>query len=480
MNKNSRKLLLLILFFAVVVRLYRFDGPIADWQSWRQADTSAVSRNFVKFGYDFLRPRFDDLSNVPSGLDNPEGYRFVEFPLYNAFQAGLYQVFGILSLEAWGRAVSIFASLGAIVFLYLLIKKYAGERAGLLTAFFYAFLPYNIYFGRVILPDPTMVTAILGGIFFFDLWAEKNIKFQISNFKFYFPAIILTASALLLKPYAIFFTVPMIYLAWKRLGIRFLITWQLWLFAVLSLTPLILWRQWMTQYPEGIPANTWLLNGNSIRFRPAFFRWIFYERLIKLISGYIGFILLGFGAVAAIRLKNTGFFVSFALGSLLYMTVFATGNVQHDYYQILIMPTVAIFLGLGGNYLLEIFSERKRVHFGSILLVAITVIAFYFSWKQVKDYFNINNPVIIEAGKVVDKNTPKDAKVIALYNGDTAFLYQTNRRGWASFQNPLPEMIAKGADYLIQTNPTSQDIALYQAEYEIIASSSSYVLVKLR
>src|SRR5207302_6010614 len=56
--------------------------------------------------------------------------------------------------------------------------------------------------------------------------------------------------------------------------------------------PLVLWRQWILQYPEGIPANAWLLNGNGIRFRPAFFRWIFYERLTKLISGYLGIVIL--------------------------------------------------------------------------------------------------------------------------------------------------------------------------------------------
>ena len=61
----------------------------------------------------------------------------------------------------------------------------------------------------------------------------------------------------------------------------------------------------MMQYPEGIPANTWLLNGNGIRFRPAFFRWIFYERLTKLISGYFGmvFVLVGIYKLAKLQQK---------------------------------------------------------------------------------------------------------------------------------------------------------------------------------
>ena len=81
MKKLEICLLLFIILGAFIVRLYRFNGPVADWHSWRQADTSAVSRNFAKYGFDLLHPKFEDISNVASGLDNPKGYRFVEFPI---------------------------------------------------------------------------------------------------------------------------------------------------------------------------------------------------------------------------------------------------------------------------------------------------------------------------------------------------------------------------------------------------------------
>ncbi len=145
-------ILVAILILGFVLRLYRFDNPIADWHSWRQADTSAVSRNFVMHGYDLLHPRFDDLSNIASGLDNPQGYRFVEFPIYNVAQAGLFQLLGILTLEEWGRLVSIVSSLLAVLFLYLIVSRHSNKTMGLFAAFFQAFIPYNIYYGRAILP----------------------------------------------------------------------------------------------------------------------------------------------------------------------------------------------------------------------------------------------------------------------------------------------------------------------------------------
>jgi len=167
MKKWQIALFVLILVGAFVVRLYRFNNPIADWHSWRQADTSAVSRSFVQKGFDVLHPTFEDISNVPSGLDNPMGYRFVEFPIYNVAQAGGFLLFRTFTLEEWGRLVTIFASLITLLFVFLLLKKYAGKIAAFSAAFFLAFNPYTIYYSRTILPDPSMVAATLGAIYFF-------------------------------------------------------------------------------------------------------------------------------------------------------------------------------------------------------------------------------------------------------------------------------------------------------------------------
>ena len=172
--KRSLVFLFFILLGALYVRLWRFDWPVADWHSWRQVDTSAVSRNFVQNGFDVLRPRFPDLSKGVSLIDNPQGYRFVEFPIYNVAQAGLFKMFGRFTLEEWGRLVTIFSSLVSIIFLYLLVKKYAGWRTGLIAGFFFAFIPYNIYYGRTILPDQSMVAALLAGTYFFSNWIESN------------------------------------------------------------------------------------------------------------------------------------------------------------------------------------------------------------------------------------------------------------------------------------------------------------------
>lgn len=470
MTKFQSAFLLVIIFFGILLKLYRFNGPVADWHSWRQSDTSAVSKIFIKNGFDVFHPRYFDVSNIQTGKNNPEGYRFVEFPLYNIAQAGLYKTLGLLSIEEWGRIVSIISSMFTGIFLYLLTVKYFGKRIALLSLIFYTFLPFSIYYGRTILPDTAMVMAILGGTYFFDRWTEN--KFSIFNYQFLI-ALFFTASALLLKPYAIFFTVPMIYLAFKKFGLKFILNWKIWIFLILSIFPLAWWRYWMLQFPEGIPANIWLLNGNGIRFRPAFFRWILYERITKLISGYFGIVFLISSLIQYKTQKNFFLALSFLISSFLYLIVIATGNVQHDYYQILILPTLSLFYALGADFI------WKKGNIARIIVVTISILAFFMSLNQVKDYFNINNRAMVTAGKKADEILPQDAKVIAPYNGDTTFLYYINRKGWPAFQASVEDLQKMGATHMVIVSPSKDDKNGFGKKYKVLAESKDYLILEL-
>lgn len=473
------EIILLTVFFILgfVLRLYRFDSPIADWHSWRQADTSAVSRNFVTSGFDLLHPQFDDLSNVPSGMDNPKGYRFVEFPIYNFFQGFFFKSFGIFTLEEWGRLVSIIASMFSALFLFLIVKRRFGVLAAFFSLIFFLFLPFNIYFSRTILPDPSMVMAILGGIYFFGLWLDQSGKNDRKKWLYFITSLILTGISFLLKPYALFFTLPMLYMAFEKFGIGLFKKWQLWIFGIVSIIPLILWRWWMLQFPEGIPSSNWLFNEGNIRFKGAFFYWLFGERLSKLILGYFGLPLLVLGFLRLHLRKDLLFLLSFVLSSLIYMVVLARGNVQHDYYQILIIPSICMAMGIGGAFLTRPLGEVNRYAYYLVFLVC-TIFSFFFSWYYVRDFFNINNPSIIVAGEAVDRLTPESAKIVANYTGDTSFLYQTKRKGWASFQKGLPEMVQMGAQYLILVNPTDTDLGI-GTQYKIVEATDQYVIFNL-
>jgi len=452
-----------IIALAFAVRLYKIDNPVADWHSWRQADTASVTRTFSQRGIDFFKPRYHDLSSTPSGKENPEGYRMVEVPIYNLIHLGIYRLAPGLGIDRSGRLTSVFLSLISLILLYLIVRKLSGKLPAILAAIFFAFLPFSIYYSRVILPEPLMVVFFLASFLFF---------IQGRLFSLPLSAVFL-ALALLIKPYAVFFTLPYFYLLFKK-GIKPKKLLQLIIFFTLAATPLLLWRLWISQFPEGIPASGWLYNLNGIRLRPAWFRWLFAERLGKLILGYWGSLLLGLGLV--ISQKESWIYRLWFVGILAYFVIFAGGNVTHDYYQAITIPFICILLAFGANFLIKPPKEFSKV-ISYLLLAAAPLLMLAFSWYEIKGYYQINNPVIIEAGHAADRILPPDAKVIAPYNGDTAFLYQTNRSGWP-IGKTIDDKIKNGATAYVSV-VNDEETAFLSAKYITLEKTDRYIIIDL-
>lgn len=445
-----------ILLLGFLVRLYKVNNPIADWHSWRQADTAAVTRNYVSNGINLLLPKYDDISSIQSKIFNPEGYRMVEFPFYNAISAVIAKQFPSQSLEFWSRIVTIMCAVTTAFFLYLIGKRYFNWQIGLFASFFYLFIPFNIYFTRVILPDPM---GVMFGVI--AIWAI-GVNFYLSAIFF--------AMMLLIKPYLGFYLLPIIYLADFRKNWKKFI-----LYCVIAFLPFLAWRAWESKFPEGIPLFWWAFNGNGIRFRPAYWNWVYGERLGHLILGSLGVVPFIFGLFNT-KIKN--YLVHwFLFGVLIYFTLVASANVMHDYYQILIMPAISLTLALGSYYLWtqEAFNQKlaRWVLVFSVFVMLIT------GWYQIKGNYTINRYEIIEVGQEVDRTLPKDALIIAPYNGDTAFLYQTKRKGWPVVTDSMANLIEKGADYYVSVDLHSADTLNFQKQFETLKKTDKYIILDL-
>jgi len=486
----------LILFLAFILRLYKINTPLADWHSWRQADTSSVTRNYVRQGINILYPTYQDLSNVASGVDNPRGLRLVEFPLYNIASLIVDKIFVGYNIEISGRLTSIFATLGTIIFLFLITRKYLGKKEAIISCLFYSILPFNIYFTRVILPEPFLIFTSVGMIYFFDQLIVKIANFQSSNLNLRFIlkiiinlilAFLFTISSLLIKPFAIFLFIPLAYLWFRKLDFSWRSILGLLGYWVIGLLPFVWWRWWIGHFPEGIPAYSWLLNGDGIRFKGAFFYWIFAERLVKLILGYWGLPLFLLGILSRIK-KEGWLFYWWGIAMLLYVTVVATGNVRHDYYQIITIPIIAVFLAKGVVLILN-FAGTIFSRFAAYFLLAVTVVfMMMFAWYHIRDFYNINHPEIVEAGNAVERKTSGQALVVAPYNGDTAFLYHTHRAGWPIVEDSIEKMIKLGADYYVSVNfdsltkeliDTATLVDPEKRRFKIIEQTEKYVIIQL-
>ena len=474
----------LILLLALGLRWYKIDIPLADHHSWRQADTAAVARNFIKEGFDFLHPRIDNMAPISKEMVfNPQRYFLVEPPIYQTLVAGVYALFGVQEKRA--RLVTIGFSLGAIIFLFLLVRKLVDQRIALLAAFFMAILPYSIYYSRVVLPDAEMLFTSITMLYFFILWLEKQ------TWRRFGLAVFFAAWALTLKMFPLFLGIPLFYLVWRQWGFNFLRQKKLYLFLFLAFLPLVAWRIWISQFPEGIPASTWLFNLYGIRFRPAFFRWIFAERIGKLILGYWGLPLLVLGLMLKTKKKEGWFFHWWLLAFLVYVTVFATGNVTHDYYQIPFIPMAAVFLAKGTDWLLKA-SKQSFSKMVSYLLIAICILfMFGFSWYEIESFYLIQGGVDL-AGLAVDELLPQDALILTGDSNDATLLYNTNRYGWAGgYASNIPnekeafnKARERGAEYYVTTKVNELKSTEFGQflfnESKLIKETDQYVIFDIR
>lgn len=469
-------MIFVLILIAFVFRLYKINTPLADHHSWRQADTAAVGKNFVKEGFNLLTPKFDDLSNIQSGKDNPEGYRMVEFPLYNAFFAFFYRYFPFFSLEIYGRLTTIFFSLVIIFIIYYLVLKEEGRLAAFFSSFIFSIMPFFVFFSRVVLPEMTAVAFAMISLFFLYLYQMSE---KAKSLIFLFSSILAFVFALLIKPTTIFYSLPMVYLFFRKFSFEIIKKPSVYFFFIISVIPFLLWRLWILNFPEGIPASEWLFfSVNTYRgvepifFKPAFFRWIFKERLAELILGnyLLVFFILGFLK----RPKRSFLFFWLGLASIIYLLTFQGGNVQHDYYQIIILPAVAILTGIGINFFLS-----EKVFFpilNWLTTLIIVLMSFLFSFYEVKNFYQYPQDLITTAN-IIKTLTKEDEKIITDRLGDTTLLYLSERKGYPAITDDLETLKKKGAQYLVtDKNELANEL---KNQYQLIFESNRIYIFKL-
>lgn len=474
-------LLIITLFIGLLLRLHKINSPVADWHSFRQADTASVTKNLSLNLKEFFVPTYHDLSNLQSGMENPHGYRMVELPVYNFFSLIIYHLHPS-SVDLSSRLTTIIFSLLNALLIFLLVLKFSHKFfPSYLALATYLFLPFSIYYSRVILPEQTAIFFMLLSLLLF----QKQILLSGISL----------ALSFLIKPYTGIIAFPIFvylsYLYYRKIPLLLVV------FFLISITPFLFWRHWIQNFPAGIPESDWLFWTDPknqsltwwrgvnigplislIPFKPYWFRWLFYQRVGQLILASFGLVPFFLGFVYRDKHLQKFNLLS-ALGIIFYFIIVAGGNIRHDYYQILIIPFISITVGVGLYYCLNFLFKNKII--ATVFTFCLIFFTLIFDWYQVKDYYQINNPNIIAAGKVTDKTLPPDALVVAPYNGDTAFLYQTNRSGWPieiyDF-NKLKSDHPKNPLYLVSTSMDTytNNVAM---DYQTLTKNDQFIIIDL-
>ncbi len=459
---------LLLILGGALIRLNWVGTPVLDWHAWRQADTASVTYEYVQHGVDLLAPTFHDISNIPSGEFNPAGYRMVEFPIVNALQAWLLRAIPALPFTSTLRAFAIGAGVISMIALYDLVKQLSGRHTALWSLAAFAVLPFSIFYTRVVLPEPYVIMGMTVSLAAFIRWlqveeaqkTDEGTSRRLQSWGWYSLSLLALIVTFLLKPFVAFFAPVYAALIWYFSDWKRFFDWRIWLYGIIAVLPFGAWRWWIQRYPAGIPANDWLFNGDGIRFRPAWARWLFYERITKLIFGWLG---AGIVLLNLLRLhkRDTWVYAAWWLSALLYFSVIATGNVRHDYYQAILIPLFAISLGRGLQISTELYETLREKN----------------AWLPRCGGFNTNHPEYRAAGMRVREVVPADAQIIAPAMGDTQFLFQTRRSGWP-IGFSIDEKIDRGAAYYVTTSLDDEAHELME-KYRILEQTQQFVIIDL-
>jgi len=467
-------ILSIILIIALAFRSYKITTPLIEFHSWRQADTAAVARNFARDGINLLLPKYDDVSPMQTGFDNPNGYRMVEFPFYNALIAIAYRIAPFLSITLWGRVLSTLESLVIIGCLYAIAKREMNRFAASIASIIFATLPFFVFYTRAILPETMATMFIMVSIYvIYSKQSWRRILISLACF----------CIAVLVKPTAIFYGLTVTYLLLRSQPLR-IKNIAVRLFAIGSaLIPLVLWRLYIQRFPEGIPASSWLITSvstggamYSIFFRPAFFRWIFYERLNLLILGSFNLVLFINGLLTRTK---TFFPYILLISSAGYIFTFQGGNVQHEYYQILVLPTIALFAGLGAANLVKVAHDWRYKLFAYGIISASLVASWFISWDKVRHYYYSLSD-IPQFAKIVQSFTKPTDKIVVDTAGDTTALYAFDRKGSPGIYGGVAEMKEKGYGYVFTYNHiTADSLEKDDPSIKRIFENDRFVLSKL-
>lgn len=324
----------LIIVLGFAIRAVTFKAPLLDHHAWRQADTAAISRNFLRDDLNPLHPQVDWRGAMASGRVETGLELF-------ALLVALLSLPGEFNPET-GRLLAAALFVASALMVHGFARRRYGETAGLLAVFVYAFgMPLAMYFDRAFMNEPLLMFFCVTSIWSANRYVDEG------RTRHWVVVILATTLIGLVKlPYLIVWA-PIAGLFVERGGLRAVVRPALLVMAAINLSAVALWY-WQIQRAA---ADTGLTVGLTDKlFDPALvFSWRFVERIVRKLARDVFGVTLIFvvwGAVVAWRRKQLAEIWGLA-GFLVYVVVVATGVFRHDYYLLPVVMTAAPLAALG-------------------------------------------------------------------------------------------------------------------------------------
>lgn len=416
----------------VALRLFHLGGPLDDPHSWRQCDTVEYTLGFYRNGIDLLHPAVCWLG--------AHGTLIFEFPLPEALSAVLYRLGGPHPL--WDRLVSLAFFIVATVYLHRFARLVASERAARFATLAYLALPLGVFFSRAAHVD-FVATAFMHGLLFHGVRALRDR----AGGHLAAGAACGVLGAMIKGPYVIPVLGPLMVAALSVWGIGVVLRG-----AVLLGVPALAflgWRMHVNAVNAQVPDWSWM---------PGFYKevnpleWYFGDlgarlevsswstlarRLLREILTPVGAVLALVGVVVRAgepreHPSARAYMWAWLATTLVYLLVFFTLNVIHNYYQIPLLAPAALAIGLGAAWAWERLPRRAAAAVSTAAFAVFLVTALLMVERL--DYYRVDW-LRVEAGRAIEARVPEGDLIVAVDHSsaytDPRLLHRAGRHGWA-------------------------------------------------
>ena len=490
----GRWLLLLCIFAAALgVRLYNADSPPMDFHPIRQYRSYLLARAI----YDAPPGTVSESDRDIALAAKPA---LLEPPITEYIASFFYRIFGGESFII-PRSMSIVFWLIAGIFIYLLAKDLISPDGGIISAAFFLFLPYAVRASRSFQPDPLMIMMFTASIFAVYKYYERPSGNRLAA------ACIVAAIAVLVKPVCLFPIFGAFFMTRipERNIRKIFLSKDLYIFTAACVLPTLIY------YGYGIYSAGMLKNQAGFTFMPELLKEpFFWKGWLKMITRVVGLWPIALSLIGIILLStNTKRFFVIGLwaGYFIHGLYFTFHIHTHDYYQLILIPIVALSLGQTAAVLLRNMTSAGAIWRTAVWFLFVISILFalresllYLSdagfAKEVKIYEEIGEKVnhsknILTLDKNYGNGLMYHGKVVGLEEQQWPVTYDLD------FGNSINSKVKRGKElldeiildrspeYFIVTYVTDYDLQSDLKEaldsgYDVIAQTPDYIIYDLR
>ncbi|MCB9589047.1 MAG: glycosyltransferase family 39 protein [Polyangiaceae bacterium] len=495
----------LVVLVGVGLRCIHLRDPfIADFHSWRQADSAGFAHGYL---IETLNPFSPRASRQPCEVaDAPFGLVEAELPISAWLSAVPLRLLGVSFPPPWYlRSVSIVFFVLTAFYLYRLQRLLGANRfesgSSLLV---FATLPLAIFFNRTPQPDGPALAFCVAFLYHLERWLtwptealpDSKRWWQHRDVQLGLSAL-WGGGMLMIKAPNLFMGLPALYLVLSARGAaRAVREWRLWLWGVCVLALGSTWYWHAHQFP-------WTFGVWGDRAETKFSSWALFnsqgpwrtlsERVVSSIAGWGALALALLGLGAGLEERRTRLYVVWLVGFVCFVAAVLKGNVTHVYYQLPAVLPLSLLAGRGMTKLWDSAAPQAnsmRVpaqRWGNrTLLIALLALHGWNTQSilfaetkrgEHRGFYHTDNDIIATAS-LLKQHLPPGARFVSV-DRNPAFFYNSEHQGFFTERTGLSQVLscAKGrADYALVPITYQNQERLLSGRVKRVGQTSRYLL----